>query len=179
LYGTDVLRKKAKPLQKVDDDVVQLIVDMFETMRVADGIGLAANQVGRLQRVIVIDVSGIEELKEIKPITLLNPQVLSREGSSIMEEGCLSIPSIRDDVERSDRIIVSYRDASFHEQTLEAQSLLARVILHEIDHLNGVLFLDQLPKARRKMHQDQLKKIRTGEIDVKYPVVSAVDEPVS
>ncbi|MBI5463710.1 MAG: peptide deformylase, partial [Ignavibacteriales bacterium] len=93
-YGTQVLRKKAQPVTAMSDKLVKLIIDMHETMQHSQGIGLAANQVGSLQRVIVVDLSGIEEMKDFKPMTFLNPEVISQEGAVTMEEGCLSIPDV-------------------------------------------------------------------------------------
>lgn len=178
LYGTDVLRKKAKPVTSVTDDIVMLVMDMFETMHNANGIGLAANQVGRLERVIVVDISDLEETKHIKPLTLINPEILSNDGRRIIEEGCLSIPELRGEVERTETIRVRFRDTNFELQEVEAGGLLARVILHELDHLNGVLFIDHLTREKKKELKDGLKKIQKGEVEVTYPVVSSVDVPV-
>ena len=170
-YGTRVLRKKALPVRQVTDELIQLIMDMFETMHKANGIGLAANQVGILQRVIVVDVSDVEGFEEVKPLVLINPEVRSQEGHWVVEEGCLSIPDVRDDVERAETITVRYKDTSFGDVELTAEGLLARVILHEIDHLNGVLFIDHLPSPKRKEHSEELTRIRRGEMEVSYPVV--------
>ncbi len=174
-YGTPVLRKKAQPVTAMSDELVKLIIDMHETMQKSQGIGLAANQVGSLQRVIVIDLSGIEELKDFKPMTLLNPEVISQEGALTMEEGCLSIPDVRDDVERAEVIKVKFQDTNLEEVEIEAGGLIARVILHEIDHLNGVLFIDHLSKEKQKLHKDEMKRIQQGEIQAEYPVVTAPD----
>lgn len=185
LYGTDVLRKKAKPVHQVDDALVRQIMDMFETMRKAHGVGLAATQVGSMKRVIVIDVSEAEEaegeekfIKPVKPLALINPEILSYDGKSVVEEGCLSIPDVRDEVERAKHIAVRFRDTNFGIAELQAEGLLARIVLHEIDHLNGVLFLDHLSDAKRKLHKDALKKIESGEVEVPYPVVTAVPATV-
>lgn len=172
-YGTPVLRKRAKAVTAVTDDVVKLVMDMFDTMHAASGIGLAATQVGSLLRVVVIDVSDVEEMKGVMPLTLINPEVLSREGSWIMEEGCLSIPAVRDEVERSDLIRVRCKDTLFKDVELEAAGLLGRVILHEIDHLDGVLFIDHIANERKKLHRKVLKEIQRGEMEVNYPVVTS------
>jgi len=174
-YGSPVLRKKASAVQHVSDEIIKLIMEMFETMHKANGIGLAATQVGSMDRVVVIDLSDVEELKDMKPFTLINPEVVSSSGSWTMEEGCLSIPEVRDEVERAETITVRHRDTSFRQVEFQADGLLARVILHEIDHLNGVLFIDHLPAAKRKLHADALKAIQRGEMEVNYPVVTAVD----
>jgi peptide deformylase len=176
-YGTSVLRKKAKPLTEVSDSTVRLIMDMFETMRNANGIGLAATQVGSLKRVIVIDVSDIEEMKDVPPMTLVNPEIVESAGAWTMEEGCLSIPDVRDDVERAETIHLRFKDASFADVEIETGGLLARVILHEIDHLNGVLFTDRVPAEKKKLHSKELKKIQRGEFEVTYPVISAAKVP--
>jgi len=172
-YGTSVLRKKAKPVQKIDDAIIKLVMDMFETMRKANGIGLAANQVGNLNRVIVIDLSDVEDYKDTKPLVLINPAVVELEGKWLMEEGCLSIPDVRDEVERAERVRLRFKDTNFEEMELEAAGLIGRVILHEIDHIDGILFLDHVAPKKRKLHNDELKKIQRGEIEVAYPVVTA------
>ena len=177
-YGTPALRRKAQPVKNLSDDIIQLIMDMFETMHHANGIGLAATQLGVLQRVAVVDLSEMEETKDLKPVVLINPIVVSQEGSLTMEEGCLSIPDVRDDVERVGKIRVKFKNADFRDAELEATGLLGRVILHEIDHLNGVLFLDHLPSAKKKLHHPQLKNIRMGEFEVSYPVITAVEVAV-
>jgi peptide deformylase len=176
--GSPVLRKKALPVKQLTDDVIQLIMDMFETMRKASGIGLAANQVGVLQRVISIDVSEIEGLENIKPFALINPEVIDKKDSWTIEEGCLSVPDVRDEVERAKTIKVRFKDTGFHDREIEAGDLLARVMLHEIDHLNGILFIDYLTPEKRKMHAELLQKIHRGEIEVNYPVVTAADIPL-
>ena len=182
-YGALVLRKKAKPVAAVDDTIIQLAVDMVDTMHHANGIGLAATQVGKMHRVIVIDISDVEEPDDtpenekvpdqLKRLTLINPQVLDQEGSWSMEEGCLSIPDVRDEVERAMNILVRFKDSEFRDVELKVCGLLGRVILHEIDHLNGVLFLDHLPATKRKSHSKMLKQIQRGEFEVNYPVVTA------
>jgi peptide deformylase len=178
LFGQPVLRRKARPVKSADPVLVQLAADMFETMHHANGIGLAANQVGSLQRIIVVDVSGMEgpEEQAPPPLALINPVIVSEEGSWAMEEGCLSIPGVRDEVERAELITVRYRDLEFNEQRLEADGLLARVILHEIDHLDGVLFFDHVSAVKRKLLRGRLNKIAKGEIEVDYPVISIVPE---
>jgi peptide deformylase len=180
-YEQPVLRRKARPVQGTSEPLVRFIQDMFQTMHNASGIGLAANQVGSLQRVIVVDISEVDEEKypaespaAKKPLVLINPEIVAAEGSLVLEEGCLSIPDIRDDVDRPDRIRVRFRNMEFAEQELNADGLLARVIQHEIDHLNGVLFIDRVGTARRKLLTGRLNKVRKGEFEVGYPVVSAV-----
>jgi peptide deformylase len=175
-YGANILRRRAEPARHADNRVVALIIAMFETMRKASGIGLAATQVGRLDRVIVIDVSDVEEYKDVKPLALINPEVISRHGKASMEEGCLSIPEVRGLVERSDEITVRYRDANFQFQEIKAGGLLSRVLLHEIDHLDGVLFIDHLSADARAELAGDLAKIERGEMNVDYPVVTAPED---
>jgi len=187
LYGSGVLKAKAKTVKEIDNSVVKLIYDMFETMEKSNGIGLAANQVGHLQRVIVIDIHDVEEkrdeeqpkhhIKHTSPglpkrVVMVNPEVLMEEGSLKMEEGCLSIPEVRADVERAERMRVRFKDANFRTQELLADGLLARVMLHEIDHLDGMLFLDRISAAQRKPLKEQLGRIKKGEVETSYPVMS-------
>ncbi|HTP80711.1 MAG TPA: peptide deformylase [Bacteroidota bacterium] len=189
LFGSDALRAKAKPVRSLDDSVVKLIYDMFETMRSANGIGLAATQVGDLRRVIVIDITETEpkeEGEEVDPakktspelprtLVLINPEVVGEEGTWSMEEGCLSIPEVRADVERAGKVRVRFRDADFREQELLMDGILARVALHEIDHINGVLFIDRIPRPVRNTLKPQLRKIKKGEVETSYPVVNGVE----
>jgi peptide deformylase len=177
-YGAPVLRKKARPIAAASDDILRLVLDMFETMHKAQGIGLAATQVGSLERVLVIDLSEMEGYEEFKPLTVINPEVVTGGENWTMEEGCLSIPDVRGDVERPGTIGLKYRDANFREQELEASGLLGRVLLHEIDHLNGVLFIDHMPPALRSVHEEKLKKIEKGELEVGYPIVTAQNQMV-
>ncbi|MBI4429479.1 MAG: peptide deformylase [Ignavibacteriales bacterium] len=186
LYGGDMLRTKAKPVDELDNSIVKLMYDMFETMHKANGIGLAATQVGRLQRVIVIDISEVEDKKDEetgeetliaspglpRKLVMINPQVVSEEGTSRMDEGCLSIPEVRGEIERAEKIGIMFLDANFRETRLQADGLLARVMQHEIDHLDGVLFIDRISPAGRALMKDQLRRIKKGEVETSYPVVS-------
>lgn len=176
-YGSPVLRKKARPVLEVSDEIVKLVMDMFDTMRNAGGIGLAATQVSSLHRVIVIDLTDMEETRDVPPITLINPEVISAEGKWKMEEGCLSIPEVRGEVERPEQIRLRYKNAHFADVELDASGLVGRVILHEIDHLDGILFIDHLLPASKKLHNRVLKKIQRGELDVNYPVVTGARVP--
>jgi peptide deformylase len=177
-YGAPVLRKKARTISAASDDILRLVLDMFETMHKAQGIGLAATQVGSLERVLVVDLSEMEGFEEFKPMTVINPEITGAEDTWTMEEGCLSIPDVRGDVERAGTIRLKYRDANFREQEIEASGLLGRVLLHEIDHLDGVLFLDRMAPDLRSAHEEKLKKIEKGEIEVGYPIVTAQNQMV-
>lgn len=176
VYNQPVLRKKARPVRQRDEALARQAADMLETMHQASGIGLAANQVGSLQRIIVVDLSGMEEYPDARPMAMLNPEVLEEEGRAAMEEGCLSIPDIREEVERAEKIRVRYHDLEFQPQEITAEGLLARVILHEIDHLNGVLFIDRIGAVKRKLLRGRLNKMDRGEVEVHYPVVTNESE---
>jgi peptide deformylase len=155
---------------------------MIETMHNAGGIGLAATQVGSLDRIIVVDNEALDE--EARPdlpatLVLINPEVIAEHGVWSMEEGCLSIPEIREEVERVEDLHLRFKDVEFVEQELKASGLLGRVILHEIDHLNGVLFIDHLTTEKGKLLRGRLNKIARGEVEVSYPVVCSVSSEVT
>ncbi len=156
--GHPTLRKKAQPVTEFNEELKTLATNMVETMRFNEGIGLAANQVNVLQRIFVIDWQLIDEDKEAR--AYVNPEILEREGSEIAEEGCLSIPNVHADVPRALRIRVRYQDLEGNrvEETLEG--LPARVFQHELDHLNGVLFIDLISPIQKKLIEPQLHKIR-------------------
>lgn len=170
-FNHAVLRKKARTVKHLTANIVRTADDMLETMRKANGIGLAANQVGLLQRLIVVDMTGSEGVEKFEPLAMFNPEVVEEEGKWVLEEGCLSLPELRDEVQRAERIRVKYRDRNFDAQEIEATGMLSRVILHEVDHLNGVLFVDRLSLIKRKLHRGRLNKIDRGELEVEYDVV--------
>lgn len=150
LIPDPVLRQKAAPVDGVDDAIRQLMDDMLETMYDAPGIGLAAPQVGISKRVIVMDCSDDDDKPE--PIKMANPEIISlSEEKSTMEEGCLSIPDQRGDVTRPSAITVRYLDEYNTQQELSCDGLLAVCIQHEVDHLNGVMFIDYLSRLKRDM----------------------------
>lgn len=152
-----LLRKKCEPLEKVDKDLKKLMNDMLETMYDAPGIGLAAIQIGILKRVVVIDLSKDEEKK--KPIFLINPEIISRsKNTSIYEEGCLSLPGQYFEIERPAECRVEYLDYNGDLKELKADGLLSTCIQHEVDHLNGVLFIDYLSKLKKSMIVKKLVK---------------------
>lgn len=151
------LRQVSKPVEKVDDDLRALMDDMLETMYDAPGIGLAAIQVGVPLRVIVMDLAG--EGAEPEPRYFVNPEILDpSEEMSVYEEGCLSVPEYYDEVERPARCRVRYLDYDGEEQVLDAEGLLATCIQHEMDHLEGVLFIDHLSRLKRERVLKKLKK---------------------
>jgi peptide deformylase len=148
LLGDPVLRVKGAPVTSIDAEVRRLIADMFETMYAEEGVGLAAPQVGISQRVIVID----PREDEVKPFALVNPVILEMaEETDRGEEGCLSLPGLKEMVERSLRVVVEGLDAHGQPQRLEAAGLLARILQHEVDHIDGILFIDRLSPLKRRM----------------------------
>ncbi|UOM35170.1 peptide deformylase [Acuticoccus sp. I52.16.1] len=145
-----VLRRVAEPVTAVDDRIKSLADDMLETMYAAPGIGLAAPQIGISERLVVLDVA-TEDDAEPAPMVLINPEIVARsEETSVYEEGCLSIPDYTEDVERPARVTVRYLDREGAERTVDADGLLATCLQHEIDHLNGVLFVDYLSRLKRE-----------------------------
>ncbi|MDZ7318131.1 MAG: peptide deformylase [candidate division KSB1 bacterium] len=163
-YGNPILRMKARRVEKIDARIQKLVDDMILTMKEDGGIGLAAPQVAESVALLVVDHSLITE--DGKPEAYINPQILSAEGESLMEEGCLSIPEIRADVKRPEKITLSFQsiDGASHEQQFEG--LLARVLQHEIDHLNGVLFVDRIGALKKQMLKKELKAIAEEEMMV-------------
>ncbi len=173
LYGNEVLKRKTKTVSEITDADIALIQNMFETMNIANGIGLAANQVGVQKQILVVDISETESGKETKPMVVINPEVIDEEGEWEFEEGCLSIPDIREKIWRAEKITLRYDDISMKKHTIEADGLLARVLLHEIDHLNGILFTDHLSATKRTLLKSKLTKISKGDIETQYEVVAA------
>jgi peptide deformylase len=148
------LRTRAQPVDRVDDALRRLVDDMLETMYAAPGIGLAATQVDVHRRLVVIDVS---ETKD-QPLVLVNPTILEKAGSQVYQEGCLSVPGIYADVERADRIRVGALDRDGRAFELEADGLLAVCIQHELDHLEGKVFVDYLSAFKREQVRKRLEK---------------------
>ena len=156
-----ILRKKCEPLEKVDTETKKLMDDMLETMYAAPGIGLAAIQVGILKRLVVIDISKGEEEK--KPIFLINPQIIHQsKKTSIYEEGCLSLPGQFAEIERPAECTLKYIDYNGKEKELKVDGLLATCVQHEVDHLNGILFIDYLSKLKKDMIIKKLVKQKKG-----------------
>ena len=152
-----ILRKKCESLEQVDDDVRKLMKEMLETMYEAPGIGLAAVQVGILKRLIVIDISKDKEKKN--PLFLVNPEIIHRsKETSVYEEGCLSLPGQFAEIERPAECVLKYVDYNGNKKELKAEGLLATCIQHEVDHLNGILFIDYLSKLKKDMIIKKLVK---------------------
>ena len=155
-YPEEILRQRAEPITEIDEEVVKLVDHMAETMYSAPGIGLAATQVGVAKQVLVADIAPRRPESEL--IVLINPEILAAEGEVIFEEGCLSVPDYQAEVKRNERITVRGLNLKGEEVEIEAEGLLAIVLQHEIDHLNGILFIDRLSKLKRDLYKRRLKK---------------------
>lgn len=166
IYGDERLQQKSLYIEKVDDEILDLIEDMFETMYKANGVGLAAVQIGILKRLIVISVPDFDNEEEEKPdfkLALINPEIIwHSEDKEILEEGCLSFPEIRDDVARYKNIKVKYVDTNGEEQILKANGYIAKVLQHEIDHTNGITFIDRLESYQKRRLKRELKELRNS-----------------
>ncbi|MGC1453870.1 MAG: peptide deformylase [Nitrospirota bacterium] len=158
-YPDPVLRNKTSRVERIDSTLDRLIEDMVETMRAAPGVGLAANQVGVPLQLAVIDLSSREDEEQRHPLLIIiNPEILSLEGSVIEEEGCLSIPDYAEKVKRAARVKVRAQDRTGKQFELEAEGLMAKALQHEIDHLNGLLFVDRLSSLKKSLFKRRLKK---------------------
>ncbi len=178
-YGDPVLKKMTRDIEPGHPGLEKLIADMFETMYEASGVGLAAPQIGQSIRLFIVDASPFAEdengkptedahLKDFKRV-FINPYIVEEEGEEWpFEEGCLSIPNIRETVMRQPRIVVQYQDEKFVEHEEEFEGFAARVIQHEHDHLDGILFLDHLNPLRRRLLNGKLRDISMGKTDAKY-----------
>ncbi|KAF0182921.1 MAG: peptide deformylase [Nitrospirae bacterium] len=155
-YPADVLKQKAKPIQNVDDDLQQLIIDMIETMHEARGIGLAAPQVGVSKRLVVLDLSSREEKMPV--LVLVNPEIIEAEGIVESEEGCLSIPECLMSIKRAEKVKVRAMDPAGKIIEIEAEGLLARALQHELDHLDGVVLFDRLSAIKREFFKKRYLK---------------------
>lgn len=171
VYGDSILRQKTKPIEKVDDELIQNIQDMFQTMRYANGIGLAANQVGLDKSFFVIDLKVIEGYEDFKPIVMINPEIVAESDEIVtIEEGCLSLPNLRAEVDRPEEVKVRFLNTDEEEEEIEADELFARVILHEYDHLIGKMIPDRVDEKIRKKLQKELKNISNRKVEVDYPI---------
>jgi peptide deformylase len=162
-YGDPILSKVARPVEKIDGEISRVVNDMFETMYAAPGVGLAAPQVGIPLRIIVLDES-VKDGRRDKPIALINPVIKRSSGLIAAVEGCLSIPGIYELVERAKEVVVEALTPEGEEVRVEAKDTLARILQHEIDHLDGILFVDRLPPSRRMMLRRDLERIRRSSI---------------
>lgn len=174
-YDDEVLRTPASRIEGDSGPLQQLIDDMFETMYNARGVGLAAPQIGRSIRLFVADIDVMaEETGEPKqgPKVFINPEIVSKGDDQVsMEEGCLSIPDVKDNVTRAETVTVRYLNGFFKEQEETAEGWFSRVIQHEMDHLDGILFIDHISSFRRRMQRRKLREIAKGNIETEYPLV--------
>ncbi len=174
IYGSTVLRKIAEPLNMDYEKLDQLIDNMFETMYHSEGVGLAAPQVGKSIQLVVIDASPMKDdhpdLENFK-IVVINPEIIAYEGEKWkFNEGCLSLPGIREDVERPSEIKIKYYDQDFNAHEEVFGGVKARILQHEYDHLQGVLFVDKIAPIRKKLIKGKLNAIRRGKVNVAYKV---------
>lgn len=156
-YPHPVLKKKADPVPEITGDIQRLIDDMAETMYAAPGVGLAAPQIGISVRVIIIDINSKEEGKG-GLISLINPEIIEHSGDIAWEEGCLSVPDYSADVRRFERVVVQGLDRNGKEKIVVGEGLLSIALQHEIDHINGILFIDRLGPIRRDLIKRKLRK---------------------
>lgn len=169
-YGDPVLKKEAEDVKKGDFDLKELCENMFETMYKAHGVGLAAPQIGKSIRIFVVDATPFEE-KECEGFkkVFVNPEILEEsEEEWAFEEGCLSIPGVREDVIRPEWIKIKYFDEDWNEHTMELDGITARVFLHEFDHIDGVLFTDHLSGLKKRLNKKRLLNISKGKVDIDY-----------
>ena len=174
LYGDSVLREACENIVKGETDVLSLSSDMFETMIQADGIGLAAPQIGISKRIFVVDGTSLEddEMSSFKKV-FINPIILEEDGDEWeFEEGCLSIPGVRGGVFRKSEILIRYFDENWNEKEEYYNGMKARIIQHEYDHIEGKLFVDYLSSIKRKLIKNKLSEISKGNCEVAYKVKS-------
>lgn len=183
VYGDPALRVQTEDVTEDSPELQQLIDDMIETMRGAAGIGLAAPQVGRTERLFIVDLSPLldemtpEERAALppQPMVFINPDIVWESEADVeFEEGCLSIPDIREIVTRPEQIRIEYLDRHFEPQALDVDALLARVIQHEFDHLEGVLFVDHISAFRRRLLRRRLRDMTKGNVEADYPLATSV-----
>ena len=158
--GEETLRAPSEPVKEINDDLRQLVKDMFETMYQANGVGLAAPQVGRNLMLFIVDTDGKS------PMVFINPRIMKTSGKEVCEEGCLSIPGFREDVQRAKKVICRATDVDGQDYEVEAEGLMSRAIQHEFDHLEGVLFVDRISKARRMQIRDVIDRLNHGDLSV-------------
>jgi len=171
LLGSPPLRDRAREVGAVDDEIRELVRDLLDTMHVFKGVGLAANQVGVTRRVAVVQTD------EGDPLVLIDPEIVAREGEIKAEEGCLSIPDIYGDVRRAAQVEVETTTLEGHRVRVSASELRARAIQHEIDHLDGILFVDRLSLLKRRMLLKKWKNSRKGETSLIREVPATADQP--
>jgi peptide deformylase len=157
-YPDPNLKKKSQPVIKIDEEIRRLVADMAETMYAAPGIGLAAPQVGRHLRIVVIDITPPPQPKNL--LVLINPEIVAGDGEITWEEGCLSVPELSEEVKRKKQVTVRYQNLEGENCAITGEDLLAVVLQHEIDHLDGILFLDRLSKLKKDLYRRKIQKER-------------------
>ncbi len=157
-YPDPRLKQVSEPVEKVDREIEKLVADMLETMYAAPGVGLAAPQVGILKRVIVLDVGRLTEEGK-QPLAVINPEIVSSEGETVFDEGCLSVPEFTADVTRAEKIVLTGLNERGESVELDADGLLAIALQHEVDHLNGILFFDRLGRIKRDIFKRKYAKM--------------------
>ncbi len=160
IYPDEVLKKKAETVTDFNEEIRQIVNDMFETMYKRGGVGLAANQVGILKRIVIIDLHSGKENQGKEQIVLINPEIVTLEGEEIKEEGCLSLPGLYKKVKRAAYAKVKAQNLDGEEFTIEGEGLLARAFQHEIDHLNGIVFIDRLSPLQKRLALEKYKKLK-------------------
>ena len=154
-YGDQVLRRKTEPVAEINDDIKKLVSDMFETMYAAPGVGLAAPQVGISLRICVIDV---KLDGKSNPLVMINPEIIEGDNKVLAEEGCLSFPGVYENVKRYEKVVAECTDLKGKRIKVKGEGFLAKAIQHEIDHLDGKLFIDYLPDFKRKSVEKEIKR---------------------
>ncbi|MEC9296552.1 MAG: peptide deformylase [SAR324 cluster bacterium] len=163
-FPDPILRKQTKAVTVFDHELETTTQSMLETMYVSSGIGLAAIQAGILKQIIVVDLkSGEEDITQREPHVFINPKIVKQSGTTVYEEGCLSVIEFRGEIQRAEKIIVEYQDVTGKLQKMEAEEMMSICLQHEIDHLNGVLFIDHLPLLKQKMVKKRLTKLAKAE----------------
>lgn len=164
-FPDPILRKQTKAVTVFDHELETTTQSMLETMYVSSGIGLAAIQAGILKQIIVVDLkSGEEDITQREPHVFINPKIVKQSGTTVSEEGCLSVIEFRGEIQRAEKIIVEYQDVTGKLQKMEAEEMMSICLQHEIDHLNGVLFIDHLPLLKQKMVKKRLTKLAKAEV---------------
>jgi len=172
MYGDPVLKKRGKDIEKDSIDVKQLSEDMFETMEAAHGIGLAAPQIGKSVRMFVVDGTPVEDedMDGFRKV-FINPEIIEEDGEKwAFEEGCLSIPDVREDVSRQESLVIRYFDENWVEHEEEYGGMKARIIQHEYDHIEGILFTDHLTPLKKKLLKGRLTNISKGKVKAGYRI---------
>jgi len=160
IYPDEILKTKAEEVKEFSDEIRNLVNDMFETMYKKGGVGLAANQVGVLKRVVVIDLHSKTERQGKEQIVLINPEIVAQEGEVVKEEGCLSLPGLYRKVKRAAYVKVKAQNLEGEEFEIEGEGLLARALQHEIDHLNGIVFIDRLSPLQKRLALEKYRKLK-------------------